>query len=235
MGNFATKNISSTRQKRYSIIIPAAGIGSRMKSYGPKCLITLNKTHNVLTRQLRIISETLSDYEIILVGGFQFEKLQRQVPNDVHLVRNNDYLDTNVAHSINLGIKKSIGKSIIVIYGDLVFHKKALEVKFNEKSKVLTSDYMKEREVGCTEYNGLLEQIFYDLDNKWAQIAYFTKLEKDILIDGAFQNTKSNKFGFELINSIINHEGEFLVEQPNNFKAFDIDTSYDIPIAQKIK
>ena len=49
------------------------------------------------------------------------------------------------------------------------------------------------------------------------------------------QDTNSNKFGFELINYIINHEGKFIVEKPKNFKAFDIDTSYDIPIAQRIK
>ena len=159
MTNFAKRNVFPATGKKYSIIIPAAGIGSRMKSYGPKCLIPLNKTHNVLTRQVRLIHETLSSYEIILVGGFEFDKLQRQVPPSVQLVRNKDYLDTNIAHSIGLGLKQSVGQNIIIIYGDLVFHKKALEVEFGTQSKVLTSDFMKEREVGCTECDGLLEQI----------------------------------------------------------------------------
>ena len=235
MANLATRNVfPAYDSKKYSIIIPAAGIGSRMKSYGPKCLITLNKTHTVLSRQLRIISETLSNYEIILVGGFEFDKLQRQTTN-LKLVRNRDYLETNIAHSIGLGLKNSVGRNIIIIYGDLVFQKKALEGEFDKQSKVLTSDFMKEREVGCTEYNGLLEHIFYDLDNKWAQISYFTGLEREILTDISSQDTNSNKFGFELINYIIHHGGQFLVEQPKNFKAFDIDTSYHIPIAQKIK
>ncbi len=235
MSNFAKRNVSPTKGKKYSIIIPAAGIGSRMKSYGPKCLIPLNKTHNVLTRQVRLIHETLSNYEIILVGGFEFDKLRRQAPPSLHLVRNRDYLDTNVAHSIRLGLEHETAKNIIIIYGDLVFHKKAFEVEFNNQSKILTSYFMKEREVGCTECNGILEHIFYDLDNKWAQIAYLTGLERDILIDTSFQDNNSNKFGFEVINYIINQGGKFLVEQPKNFKAFDIDTSYDIPIARKIK
>lgn len=235
MTNFATRNIFPTKGKEYSIIIPAAGVGSRMKSYGPKCLIPLTKTNNVLTRQLRIISETLNNYEIILVGGFEFDKLQKQIPSTIQLVRNKDYLDTNVAHSIKLGLDKAIGNSVIIIYGDLVFHKKALEIGFEKHSKVLISNFMKESEVGCTTCEGLLEQIFYDLDNKWAQITYFNGLEREILTDVSCQDNNSNKFGFELINYIINHGGKFLVEQPKNLKVFDIDTSYDIPIAQKIK
>ncbi len=235
MANPATRNIFPVTGKRYSIIIPAAGIGSRMKSYGPKCLIALNQKHTVLSRQLRIISDTLNNYEVILVGGFEFDKLQRQVPPSVQLVRNKDYLETNIAHSIGLGLQKAVGQNIVIIYGDLVFHKKALEVEFDKQSKILTSDFMKEREVGCTECDGFLEHIFYDLENKWAQIAYFTGIEREMLAEVSSQGTNSNKFGFELINYIINHGGKFVVEQPKNFKAFDIDTSYDIPIAQKIK
>ena len=141
-----------------------------------------------------------SSYEIILVGGFEFDKLRRQVPVDIKLIRNHDYLETNVAHSIELGLRQAIGTSVIVIYGDLVFQKKALEVELQDQSKVLTSSFMKDREVGCTTYDGLLEQIFYDLDNKWAQIAYFTGQELKILRSTAAQDDNCNKFGFELIN-----------------------------------
>jgi choline kinase len=234
MSNVATRHVFPTKGKKYSILIPAAGMGTRMKSYGPKCLIPLNKTHTVLTRQLRIIEETLQNYEVILVGGFEFEKLQRTVPPSVKLIQNADYQDTNVGHSISLGIQKCNHDNILIIYGDLVFHKKALECSFDRQSKILTSDFMKDQEVGCTAQNNILEQIFYDLDNKWAQIAYLTGLEREMLVN-APQENNSYKFGFELINHIINHRGKFLVEQPLNFKAFDIDTSYDIPIAKKIR
>ena len=57
--------------KKMTVIIPAAGAGRRMKSYGPKCLIDLTPNQTILDRQLEIINNTFKRTEIILVCGFE--------------------------------------------------------------------------------------------------------------------------------------------------------------------
>ncbi len=44
-------------EEKYSIIIPAAGMGKRMKSFGPKPLIKLTPSLNILDNQLNIINK----------------------------------------------------------------------------------------------------------------------------------------------------------------------------------
>ena len=83
-----------------SVIIPAAGMGRRMKSYGPKGLISLNGP-SVLERQLKIVWKIYPKADITIVAGFQAdlisERIRKKYP--VRIVRNVEYETTNVARS----------------------------------------------------------------------------------------------------------------------------------------
>ncbi len=57
------------------IIIPAAGLGKRMKSYGPKALINIKYGQRILDRQLYLIDSYFEEYNIVLVCGFEADKL----------------------------------------------------------------------------------------------------------------------------------------------------------------
>ena len=213
---------------KYSVIIPAAGMGRRMKIYGPKSLIAINKKHTILSKQLMSINSCFRRHEIILVGGFEHEKLPR-IPN-VKMIVNPDYEHTNVLHSINLALRKIKNNKVVVIYGDLVFNKACLNLPFYKESAIVTSDTMKDEEVGCVVQNGKLEHMFYGLPNKWSQIAFFTGKELELLRD-----VSHNKmwFGFEAINEILVREGEFKVFNPKHGKSVDIDCSYDLKLLDK--
>jgi UDP-N-acetylglucosamine pyrophosphorylase len=53
----AVKNVTSIKQDDsntdLSIIIPAAGVGYRMKSYGPKALIEVSKNTSIIEKQIK--------------------------------------------------------------------------------------------------------------------------------------------------------------------------------------
>ena len=97
--------------KNLSVIIPAAGMGRRMKSYGAKCLISLNGS-TVLERQIKIIWRVYPEAEITIVTGFQAdlvsERIRKKYP--VRIIRNTDYEDNNVSRSIFLGLESCINK-----------------------------------------------------------------------------------------------------------------------------
>lgn len=223
-----------SQRSKYSIIIPAAGMGRRMKIYGPKSLVQINDKETILSRQIDLVNKCFKRNEIILVGGFQHEKLVNKISSKVKLIFNKDYEKTNVLHSIGLALNKVSTEKVLIIYGDLVFNQDCILLPFNKESAVVVSSTMKSDEVGCISNEDMLENIFYKLPNKWAQIAFFTGLELTLLKELAKNPANNMWFGFEAINDIITSGGTFKTFCPENARAVDIDSSYDLKLMESI-
>lgn len=228
----ATRNIisaSGPRQNRkYSIIIPAAGSGTRMKKYGAKPLIKINDVDTIINRQFQLIDKTFRWYEIILVTGFQHTKIENYVPSKIKTLYNEDYNNTNVIHSINIGLTACSTENVIIIYGDLIFNKFAINVPFNDESMAVISDTMKPEEIGCNIDNGYIEQMFYGINKKWAQITFLQGLELKLMKEFTREENNWSKYGFEAINYIISLGGKIRAAEPKQAKVIDIDTSLDL-------
>ena len=90
-------------------------------------------------------------------------------------------------------------------------------------------------EVGCiVDKKGYLTNMMYDLPNKWGQISVFTNKELKLLKQLSWNEKNSTKFGFEIINQIIESGGKFKCIQNKNIKIVDIDNSKDIQRAKEI-
>ena len=74
----------------------------------------------------------------------------------------------------------------------------------------------------------------YDLPNKWGQIAVFVGKELGLLKQLCWDEKNYTKFGFEIINQILNKGGRFQCIQNPNIKIVDIDSSKDIQKAKEI-
>ncbi len=214
-----------SNRDKYSIIIPAAGLGKRLKSVGPKCLVQINN-ETILARQLRLIHKIFHYYEVIVVGGYQINKLKKYTNNQVKLISNDDYENTNVLHSIHLGLQKIKTNRAIIIYGDLIFNKECISQPFHGDSGVVIAEGMKTEEVGVVYKNNMLESMFYGLVDKWAQISYFTNNELDLLKEIA--SKYPDWFGFESINYMINKGSNFKIYSPKFGYSVDIDSSHDL-------
>lgn len=225
------------KHKKFSVIIPAAGMGTRMKSYGPKCLLTIGKT-TILENQIKHIHKYIPNPEIIVVGGFQYDKVKYigEKYNGVKVIYNPDFENTNVTHSIAYGLKHINYGDVIIIYGDLVFNAYTLRAPFGFNSMVLIDkcNTMSKKEVGCIVNYHMLERMMYGLDNKWAQIAYFTGTELKLLKKLCNQPRYNMYFGFESINIIVNSGGKFSAFSPKRMKITDVDSSRDIILAEKM-
>jgi choline kinase len=209
-------------------------MGRRMKIYGPKSLVPVNDEQTILSRQLELIDSCFKRYEIILVGGFQHEKLESKITSKVKFIVNKEYERTNVLHSIGLGLNKVTTDKVLIIYGDLVFNRECLFLPFNKESAIVVADSMKQEEVGCIANDDILENIFYKLASKWAQIGFFTGQELELLKEIAKNPVNNMWFGFEAINKIISRGGQFKVFSPDNARAVDIDSSYDLKLMESI-
>jgi choline kinase len=221
---------------KLSVIIPAAGPGKRMKSYGPKALIQLRDGETVISRQIRLIKQTYPNVDIVVVVGFEADKVCKELPKDVITVYNENYEETNVAYSINLGLTKVQNPASLIVYGDLVFNEQAL-YGFPLDESVIIIDKQKqigEEEVGVTIVDNYITRFSYGLPIKWAQIAYLIGRELELFNKHASVKNKEKFFGFEILNKILDSDGKLKAIETVNMKIAEIDTSKDINNAKRI-
>ena len=213
------------------VIIPAAGMGRRMKSYGPKPLIKIGNS-TIIKNQIGLLQTYFSNITIVLVCGFKATMLMHETPQYILKVENERYADTNVARSIGLGLRVlSNHTKIILIYGDLVFNSATLKnIQLSQSSVIVTTSDIGDNEVGCVMNHQQLTNLMYDLPHKWGQIATFMGKELELLKELCWNDKNYNKFGFEIINK----GGQFQCVQNPNIKIIDIDNSKDIQKAKEI-
>ncbi len=224
------------KTKKYSIIIPAAGMGIRMRSYGPKPLLKLTATLDIITNQLNLINKTFTDKEIILITGFESNKVMNRTPNNIIKIENEKYDTTNVIRSIGIGLRAATTTNVIILHGDLVFNQKFLNQCIFDDCSTLVLDKqngcMGNDEVGCTILNDKVEYCCYNLTPKWSQITFFTNRELKLLQSIAWNKEKEKLFSFEAINEIISRDGKFKPLYATRGNVIDVDSSKDLAVAR---
>jgi choline kinase len=220
----------------FQVIIPAAGMGRRMKSYGPKALIPLHNGETVLSRQIKLVRSVYGQVEIIVVAGFEAEKIRKAVDYKVKVVYNYDFETTNVARSIHIGLSISKCNHTLIVYGDLVFNTNALIPCTSGSSRVLVDSRGRfgKTEVGVTVIDGKISTFSYGLPVKWGQIVYLQGKEIE-LFKKLLSDKKTVKFfGFEILNAMLNNGCALQAIEPQGLQIAEIDTSKDIEIARRI-
>ena len=89
--------------------------------------------------------------------------------------------------------------------------------------------------MGCiVDKHNYLTHLMYDLPDKWGQIAVFTGKELEYLRQFCWEDKNACRFGFEVMNQIIDKGGKFLCISNDKIKMVDIDSSKDIQKAKEI-
>jgi choline kinase len=221
---------------KISFIIPAAGAGKRMKSYGPKALINLSNGETVISRQIKLIKQIYPEVDIVVVVGFEADKIRKELPQNIVTVHNQKFEETNVAYSIKLGLTKLQNSALLIVYGDLVFNEETLQGLLLEESMIVIDKNAQigKDEVGVTIVDNYVTRFSYGLPTKWAQIAYLTGKELELFNKHASVKNREKFFGFEILNEILESNGKLKAIEIPNMKIAEIDTSKDIDNAKRI-
>jgi choline kinase len=222
---------------KLSVIIPAAGMGRRMKSYGAKGLIILN-SQTVLERQIKTIWRIYPAAEITIVAGFEADLISERIRQkySVRIIRNTDYKNTNVSRSIFLGLQSCTNQHALLIYGDLVFNSPTIKNLVGGGSKVVVDSggKIKDEEVGALFGKGRVTHFSYAIDTKWCQIAYLATKEMKMFEEIASKRDHDRWFGYEVMNEIIDAGGGFTPVEPSGMKIAEIDSPRDLKTALEV-
>lgn len=216
-----TKKIKDKTPPDSQVIILAAGLGSRTRSYEPRCLLKYGGKV-LLDNQIEILSDKFNKSEISVVCGFDYQRILKRVDKKARIVENQIYEDSNSGESLKLAINNSFKSNIFFIHGDLFISPEIFNnVKF-DKSFILvdSSNKFDEREVGVTIVNNFATILSYNLPTKWCQMGFITGKEFEIVKKLFAKQDFNSKYllTFEIINKII--------ELGGNFCCFDIGSAF---------
>ena len=213
-----------------TVIIPAAGIGHRMKSYGPKCLLKANQKETILQKAISNIRREYPYSDIIVIVGFESEKVMKTLPHSVRVIENTKYEETNIVESIRIGINAAANKKLLIIYGDLVFNVYSIRNLTSNGSCVVVDSQsrFRDEEIGVTIVDGDVTNFAYGLTNKWCQIAYFEDSPFDVLKDLCSDRRRNKLYPFELFNIIINSGFSIKAKEPKGMLIKEVDSLRDL-------
>ena len=242
MNRFIT-NITNTNKQNVkiskkdtdiAICVLSAGVGARIKSYEPRCLLKVGH-QSLLEHQISLIQQCFSSPEIISVVGFEATKVIKKFNNNknVRLIENQLYENTNSSESIRLAFNSTNKDKFLFMHGDLYFNKETLLSLDYSKSFLIVDSQKRfdNREVGITiGPNRKASILSYGLDTKWCQIAFITGKEMNIAnnVFSKFENHHKKMLSFEVLNKIILSGGVFTCYEPEDMKILEIDRIGDI-------
>lgn len=223
-----------SNKEKVSVIILAAGCGQRMKSYGVRSLLKIYNGLSIIEQQLNTINSVFSNNEIILVTGFESDKLMNKTPQNIIKIENEKFEETNVSRSIALGLRACQTNKVVVVYGDLIFNEEALKFNTAHSSLLIKKELSQDISVGAYIDNSKIESLFYGNNHEWQEIAFFTNRELDILKKVCWNRNNDKKFGFEVINNIIDLNGTMNAYVNAEAKTLDIDCWKDLEKVKEI-
>ena len=214
-----------------SIAILSAGIGARIKSYEPRSMIKIG-SKTLIEHQINTLEQCFESPEIIAVVGYGADKITKRVRGSVRIVENQIYQETNTSESMRLAFNNTTKNNFLFIHGDLYFNKDTLSNLDYNKSFILIDDknQFSDKEVGVTSNKNVATILSYGLPVKWAQIAYITGKEIEILkkIFHKFDSISKKNLSFEIINKMISMGASFQCYQPTKMSILEIDCIKDL-------
>jgi len=219
-----------------AVVISAAGAGRRMKARGPKALIEIGGGETVLSRQIVFARKALPKAEIIVVVGYQKDRVIKVLPKDVGWVENSSHEDTNVARSLLVGVNHANAKKVILMCGDLVFGPDFLECLPEEGSAAIIDENQNHRsgEVGCNIDQERVCHFSYGVWPKWGQAVQLADKELDLYRRVASRNQSARWFAYEVLNGIIDAHGIIVPAYPDKTNLVEIDSTQDIERAKSL-
>jgi choline kinase len=203
------KRGDSRPEELVTVILLSENVGHRMKSYGSTSLLSLGNA-TVLEHQINAIKSLFVNYEIILCGGFDIDRVvkfvnQKYRSDNVRVIENQMYLNSNDCESVRLCLNNTTNSRVLICNGELLLTSNCLHsLDLNRSHIVVEKKNSPNLEIGVTvNQDGFAENFCYGVDLKWSEIVF---LQSSEIIESLRKIISTpdykTKFIFEALNEL---------------------------------
>jgi choline kinase len=197
-----------------------------MQTKGAKSLLVYDGMA-VLDHQIKTILGYDKKADILIVSGVGHEKIVKHIDKknyDIRILFNYNYKLTSQTESLRLAMNAVRPESVYIIHGDIIFNEASLCCSQTKSAIMLDPTQSDKKYIGATYHNGILMNLSYGLEEKWAQIAFLSK--KDFPSARKVINSfKNNKMTFEFINMLTKHTKFSIIY--DGIKTLEISRNYE--------
>lgn len=218
-----------------SVVIVAAGPGRRMRAYSPKSLIGLPDGRTVVQRQVELARQVWPGADVVVVVGYQADRLAKALPAGCRVVENERFEDTGTARSALLGVRATSTPRVVVMFGDLVFEEGALRSLQGRRSAVLVDPARRPgcQEPGATVADGKAVAFGFGLGAQLVGAVVLAGRELQLFKQLAAGPERDRLVLFEVLDQVVDRRGEFLAAEPAG-KVVRIDQVADLKRAKEV-
>lgn len=181
------KNINKNKNEcdiKTTFII-LCGKKSNRRGYKNIPLTLINEYETLIDRQINIINNNYKDSEIIIISGFEHEKLIDHIflkeYKNVRIAENQNYKHTNTLDGWRIGLNLCISQNIYIIHGDRIFDDTCISHKNSKNTHTIIHDINKNNyNLGLLFDNEKFINMSYGLPNVWSEIFFINQKDFDI-------------------------------------------------------
>jgi len=204
-------------KKSYDDNISVAILGNetdyRVRSYGPKCLLK-HGSSTIIQNQIKLLGETSCISDLVVVLGFECEKIINYIPDHVRVVENQLYYETNSSESLRLIINNIRGDRLLIIDGNILISRKAFKkLDFSNSFALCHKNDKLKNEISASKIGDHIGNFSFGLENCWDGIAFLQGKEFGLLRKACADREKGKFFVFELLNLVIDTGGKIEVQE----------------------
>lgn len=211
---------SEKHKQQMSVVILAANMGYRIKSYGPKCLLENKNGIPLLILQINTIKATYPESEIIVTVGFEADKVLKKIPPDIRIIENQLYKDTNTVEEVRLSLNSILSSSVLFIQDDIMFNTNVLKKITKHGSAIIidNGNNISSENVGVTVVNNKATIFSYGLPTKWGQIVYLNDYDLIAFKNICADRSKAKLYLHEALNLLLKSEHVLHCIEPKDMK-----------------
>lgn len=193
-----------------TVIIMAAAMTYRMKSFGPKCLSKIGD-HTILENHIINIHQLYPNSEVILVVGFEADKVIKNTPEHVRIVENQLFESTGILEEARVALNATLNENVLLIDGNVQATLEELDT-MTKSSCIKVCDTNKTEDcVGVTSENDKVVIFSHGLTPYWNGIVFLNNKELKLFRNFVQNREKNKMFVHEALNHIINSGGTLKV------------------------
>lgn len=227
MTRFVSK-IKQDNSGNISAVVLGNETDYRTKSYGPRCLLTHGNS-TVIQKQIRVLSEIELVSEIIVVLGFECDRIIKYLPEDIRVVENQLHRTTNSCESLRLVLNNIKNNRLLIIDGNVLISRDLFNrADFSSSFAVCGTDSKSKNEISFSNANGLVTRFSFGLDYIWNSISFVQGKEFKLLKKSCKDRESEKFFTFEVLNLVIDRGGKFSILESNVGEVKKINSIKDI-------